>query len=428
MLRLLVVTGSCSEAFELAGVVRALRASGAEAKVAWFGSDAALAEAHQLGLPHADFVHRLPAGAGPAVRYVEAVRFAAELLATGEWSGVLTAGCDTWALAAGTVANQVGTAVVRLGAGQRGAAADRTQQRRRLADHTGTAWFVATEMQARQLQSEGLPSERMRVVGSLLPEALRALPAPPTPSAPFVWLAIEHAQPVDDRVGLAALLAGVADAARSVSLPVRAAATVLGPALERLALALPEGITLANGAGARAQLDAARTARVLLTDSAGHQDLAAAAGVPCVVLPGSPVRTDLVASGACRLWASPTELATTLAQAIASPPRAHTAPPALATLLAELPVLLAPPTFAGPNGLAAPAPAAGLGLPSDADASGRTLGEDEVALAAAAIRSGTLNSTRGTFVTAFERRFAEWLGSRHAIACASGSAAVHCAI
>jgi dTDP-4-amino-4,6-dideoxygalactose transaminase len=67
-------------------------------------------------------------------------------------------------------------------------------------------------------------------------------------------------------------------------------------------------------------------------------------------------------------------------------------------------------------------------LPSDGDASGRTLGEDEVALASAAIRRGTLNSTRGTFVTQFEQRFARWLGRKHAIACASGSAAMHCAI
>ncbi|MCC7396243.1 MAG: DegT/DnrJ/EryC1/StrS family aminotransferase [Planctomycetes bacterium] len=67
-------------------------------------------------------------------------------------------------------------------------------------------------------------------------------------------------------------------------------------------------------------------------------------------------------------------------------------------------------------------------LPSDGDASGRTLGEDEVQLVAAAIRSGTLNSTRGTFVAGFERDFATWLGKKHVIACASGSAAVHCAV
>lgn len=67
-------------------------------------------------------------------------------------------------------------------------------------------------------------------------------------------------------------------------------------------------------------------------------------------------------------------------------------------------------------------------LPSDADHTGRTLGDEEIALLGQVIRSGTLNSTRGTFVAAFEKQFAGWLGKKHVIACASGTAAVHCAI
>ncbi|MCK5943857.1 MAG: DegT/DnrJ/EryC1/StrS family aminotransferase, partial [Planctomycetes bacterium] len=67
-------------------------------------------------------------------------------------------------------------------------------------------------------------------------------------------------------------------------------------------------------------------------------------------------------------------------------------------------------------------------MPSEANASGRTFDQAELRLVHAALRSGTLNSTRGTFVARFEREFAEWLGCKHAIACANGSAAVHCAI
>src|SRR6266702_2630671 len=66
-----------------------------------------------------------------------------------------------------------------------------------------------------------------------------------------------------------------------------------------------------------------------------------------------------------------------------------------------------------------------LTLPSDQEASGRTLGDEEIALVAEAIRSGTLTSTKGTFVKTLERRFAELLGVKHAWACASGTAAVH---
>ena len=45
-----------------------------------------------------------------------------------------------------------------------------------------------------------------------------------------------------------------------------------------------------------------------------------------------------------------------------------------------------------------------LPLPSDQDASGRTLGEEEIAAVAAAIRSGTLTSTKGAFVKQLETR------------------------
>ena len=69
-----------------------------------------------------------------------------------------------------------------------------------------------------------------------------------------------------------------------------------------------------------------------------------------------------------------------------------------------------------------------LSLPSDQDSSGRTLGAEEIALVTAAIQSGTLTSTKGTFVKQLEKKFAEMLGVKYAYACTSGSAAVHTAI
>ena len=69
-----------------------------------------------------------------------------------------------------------------------------------------------------------------------------------------------------------------------------------------------------------------------------------------------------------------------------------------------------------------------LDLPSDQDASGRTLGAEEIARLAEAIRSGTLTSTKGNFTRRFEQRFAALCGTKHSWACASGSAAVHVAV
>jgi dTDP-4-amino-4,6-dideoxygalactose transaminase len=67
-------------------------------------------------------------------------------------------------------------------------------------------------------------------------------------------------------------------------------------------------------------------------------------------------------------------------------------------------------------------------LPSDQESSGRTLGEEEIREISRVILSGTLTSTKGTAVATLEKRFAELTGTKFAIACSSGSAAVHCAV
>jgi perosamine synthetase len=67
-------------------------------------------------------------------------------------------------------------------------------------------------------------------------------------------------------------------------------------------------------------------------------------------------------------------------------------------------------------------------LPSDQDATGRELGDDEMVQLAAAIESGTLTSTKGQFVKRLEERFAQYVGVKHAYACSHGTAALHTAL
>lgn len=67
-------------------------------------------------------------------------------------------------------------------------------------------------------------------------------------------------------------------------------------------------------------------------------------------------------------------------------------------------------------------------LPSDQDATGRDLGSEELTLLRQAIASGTLTSTKGSMVRSLEEEFAQLHGAPHAIACSSGSAAVHIAV
>ncbi|MDP9122692.1 MAG: DegT/DnrJ/EryC1/StrS family aminotransferase [Acidobacteriota bacterium] len=76
----------------------------------------------------------------------------------------------------------------------------------------------------------------------------------------------------------------------------------------------------------------------------------------------------------------------------------------------------------------APRPREVLRLPSDQDASGRTLGEEELDRLREVLASGVLTSTKGTAVKAFENRFAAMLGVGQAHACSSGTAAIHAAV
>jgi perosamine synthetase len=69
-----------------------------------------------------------------------------------------------------------------------------------------------------------------------------------------------------------------------------------------------------------------------------------------------------------------------------------------------------------------------VNLPSDANASGRSFGAEEVELLRQVIESGTLNCTKGTMVTRFEKRFAELVGTSFCRCTTSGTAAIHAAI
>lgn len=67
-------------------------------------------------------------------------------------------------------------------------------------------------------------------------------------------------------------------------------------------------------------------------------------------------------------------------------------------------------------------------LPSTNDAAGRTIGSAEEDAVLRVLRSGMLSGVWGTEVKALQREFAEMMGAAHAVACSSGTAALHLAI
>ncbi len=69
-----------------------------------------------------------------------------------------------------------------------------------------------------------------------------------------------------------------------------------------------------------------------------------------------------------------------------------------------------------------------VSLPSDQDATGRSFGADELDALAEVLRSGVLTTTRGTQARRLERTVASMCNREHAVACASGTAAVAAAL
>lgn len=297
-----------------------------------------------------------------------------------------TAACRAAVLAA----TELGIRIARIDGGLRGHGPDRDRDAR-LVDHAADVLCATSREQELALRREGVPASRVALVGRML--AGRIVPQAPAGARAVTVLADASLQP------------HCAAAARASGLDCTA--------------------VRAHGAF-RERLDDLATARIVFTDDPMVLEEAQLLGIRTVAVGHGCARPELLdAGGAAFAGTDAAAIARAAQVLLAQPaPAAPAAPqqdPAAAALAAVL-ACIAPPT-------AVPAAAqAAMALPSDADASGRTLGDEEIELVARTIRSGTLNSTRGTMVPRLEREFAAAMGRKHAIACASGSAAVHCAI
>ncbi|BAM04033.1 DegT/DnrJ/EryC1/StrS family aminotransferase [Phycisphaera mikurensis] len=77
---------------------------------------------------------------------------------------------------------------------------------------------------------------------------------------------------------------------------------------------------------------------------------------------------------------------------------------------------------------ASPPPPTPEPLPNDQAASGRSFDGTELALLKEALDSGCLTATKGDQVRLLQEEFAAMIGVKHALACTSGSAAMHCMV
>lgn len=330
------VVGARPNFVKAAPVVRALAAAGAtQQHVLDTGQhyDASLSTdvARDVGLPAPDV--RLGIGATTPARLVAAVTIgvadACERLAP---AVVVVYGDVNSTLGAALGAAKAGVPIAHVEAGLR--SRDRAmaeELNRTLVDHA-SEWLFATDPQAAaNLAAEGLPAERIHVVGNVMADALLDALAARGRPAPGAHAVVTLHRPENvERPGRLAGLAG-AIAALAERVP------VIFPAHPRTAARLREsgldqglaraGVELLPPLGYVEMASLLDAARVVVTDSGGLQDECAVLGVPCVTVRTSTERPLTVSCGANRVAGiEPAAVLAAIDAALAGPRRVGTRP------------------------------------------------------------------------------------------------------
>jgi UDP-N-acetylglucosamine 2-epimerase (non-hydrolysing) len=302
--RVLVPFGTRPEVIKLAPVVRAMRAAGHAVLAVDTGqhADAAMGADMQRSLGLAPDVRlRLSDGAG---RPGALLTGAAELLAGAQVDLVMALGDTHTVPAYALAARTAGVPFAHLEAGLRSFNLRSVEEvNRRVAAAAAQLHFAPTDRAAGFLAAEGVPANRIFVVGNPVIDALRHNGVTPVPPADRIGVLVTAHRPsnVDDPARLARLVELIGRLAEigPVRFPVhpRTKARLHEHGLaERLAM-LP-GVSWEEPLPYDGLLAALAGARVVVTDSGGLQEEAAYLGVPAVVLRRSTPRWEGVESGA----------------------------------------------------------------------------------------------------------------------------------
>jgi UDP-N-acetylglucosamine 2-epimerase (non-hydrolysing) len=326
----LVPFGTRPEVVKLAPVVTALRAAGHRVDVVDTGqhTDPRLSSALQDDLGLAPTV-RFELPAEPAARtgalHADAAtavrRFAPDVvLALGDTNTV-----PAYALAA----RGAGVPFAHVEAGLRSLNARSVEEvNRRVAAAVASLHFAPTARAAAFLDAEGVPAERVFVVGNPVIDTLAARGVRPVPPADRAGVLVTAHRPtnVDDPVRLTRLVGVVralAERVGPVTFPVhpRTAARLAAAGLTG-ALDVP-GVTVSGPLGYDDLLATLGRSRLAVTDSGGIQEEAAWLGVPVIVLRSSTPRWEGVEAGTTTLAGLADEGA---AAAVLAAAAAHTSP------------------------------------------------------------------------------------------------------
>jgi UDP-N-acetylglucosamine 2-epimerase (non-hydrolysing) len=326
-LRITVPVGTRPEVIKLALVVRALRDAGHAVRCIATGQHADprmsghLFEA--LDCPP-DATWELSGTEGDRVGRLLELAF--EELGENRPDALLVLGDTYTAPLTAMAARRHGVGVIHLEAGLR-SFNERSMEElnRRIMADLATVHLAPTEMAKSFLAAEGVPADRIRVVGNPVIDALVAsgVPHVPLEERSGVLITAHRATNVDDPARLAELVTLVRGLGREfapVLFPVhpRTYARLEDAGLRAL-LASAEGVELREPLPYEELLAHLSGSRLVVTDSGGLQEEASYFGVPAVVLRATTPRWESVESGAVRLTGLDAERAMDAVRGLSSP-------------------------------------------------------------------------------------------------------------
>jgi UDP-N-acetylglucosamine 2-epimerase (non-hydrolysing) len=250
-----------------------------------------------LELPEPD--HRLKTGPGTHAEQTAKVMVAFEKVLLEERPDlVVVVGDVNSTVACALTAKKTGIRVAHVGAGLRSFDMSMPEEvNRRITDAISDLFFISEESGMWNLLAEGVPPEKIFLVGNVMIDALRRglrriengayVPTEPVASfcgggQRYAVLTLHRPSNVDDYKKLSAIWGAIVEIAREVP--------VLFPVHPRTTVKLAsfgldgEGIAMVDPLGYLDMVYAVRGAALVLTDSGGLQEETTALGVPCVTI------------------------------------------------------------------------------------------------------------------------------------------------
>jgi len=168
-----------------------------------------------------------------------------------------------------------------------------------LADHCSQALFAPTETAALNLVDEGIPPERVHIVGNTIVDAVQQNMRRAGERKPrdlpdeYLVLTLHRAENVDDPGRLEGILQGLAGAGMDILFPVHPRTRKVLEA----GVAVPGNVRQMDPLGYLEFLAVLEGARAVLTDSGGVQEEAICLNVPCITLRTTTERPETVTAG-----------------------------------------------------------------------------------------------------------------------------------